>query len=130
MISDRQNRFFPGQAALDRAVLSRLFDLAGPGTAPELMRRLIGDLAGVRDGLQEGLAQDDMGVLRKHGHVLVAITGTIGATQVYELASALNHQARSGDLEGARARAALLLASIAGLLAHLKGWAAELGMGL
>lgn len=128
MISDRQDRFSAGLGTMDRVTLSRLLALAGPALAPELMRRLIADLVAVRGGLSQGLAADKLAVLRQNAHVLVAITGTIGATEVYEAALALLQSARADDLDTARARGLGLDLAVGQLAERLRLWAAELGM--
>lgn len=71
-----------------------LLAMAGPSNAHELTMRLDDDLSGIADALTAAHVQDDSPTLRAHSHVLLAIAGTVGATQLYLMADRLNRLAQ------------------------------------
>lgn len=75
---------------LDLSTLHRLTDLAGPQAAEELLARLEEDLQQTRQGLWQAVASVDLGGIRQHSHVLIALAGTAGATALHGGAVKLN----------------------------------------
>lgn len=75
---------------IDRAIFDNLLSLAGPQVAPELLRQLAEDLAGVAASLPTALAAQDRAALRAQTHVLMALAGSVGAGPLYEAATRLN----------------------------------------
>lgn len=75
---------------LDRQRLLDLFDMAGPEQAEELAFRLQDDLGTVAEALQQALGSADRQVLRAQSHVLLGISGTVGADGLRGLAGQLN----------------------------------------
>jgi HPt (histidine-containing phosphotransfer) domain-containing protein len=118
-----------GPQVLDEAVLLRLISLAGPGDAPELMRRLQADLRDVAAGLTAGLAGPDAVALRRHSHILMGIAGTLGAHHIHYLAQLLNQLAQAANGSALAPLAADLLQRLQVLILRLQGMAFELGLG-
>ncbi len=116
------------QPALDEAALSRLLVLAGPKDAAELMRRLIKDISQLAEGISASLLTQDRAAMHKHSHVLLAISGTIGAQRVYELAQALNKCAKDENCTEALPEALEVPSRLQGLIARLRGLADERGI--
>ncbi len=114
---------------LDEAALTRLVALAGPADGPELLRRLIADLAAVLGGLTTGFAAQDRDAIRRQSHVLLAIAGTIGAPHVYDLAQLLNQTARDASHGAAPPEAIDLLQRLSGLIDRLQRLSGQIGMG-
>lgn len=82
---------------IDRSTFDTLLSLAGPQVAPDLLRQLAEDLAGVAAGLGPALAQQDRAEVRAQTHVLMALAGSVGATPLYAAAERLNRAAHNGD---------------------------------
>jgi two-component system aerobic respiration control sensor histidine kinase ArcB len=82
----------------DEQRFAALLELAGPTTAMELIKRLDEDLTSVDDALAGVERTKDLSVLRVQSHNLMAISGTVGATSLYELAQRLNGIASTEDV--------------------------------
>ena len=78
---------------LDLNRLHALFLLTGPDDAVELQRRLIADLSAVSNTLAGQKTASP--VLREQSHILMALSGTIGADGLYHLATVLNDQSKA-----------------------------------
>lgn len=75
-------------AAFDPAPLRHLMALAGPELAPELQRRLVADLSGVLYQLTDGAA--DLAEVQAQCHVLMSLSGTVGAMALHQMADTLH----------------------------------------
>jgi hypothetical protein len=84
---------------VDEFRLAELFDLAGQEVAPELAQRLMDDLGNVATALSARSKDLDSMGIRAQSHVLLALSGTIGAEPVYRAATRLNAFAHAGDTE-------------------------------
>jgi len=84
----------PPDAAPDAAIscqrMDELLRIAGPATAPELLDRLIADFARVGANLDTAARENDRDSARAETHVLISLSGAIGADGLYKLATALN----------------------------------------
>jgi len=87
-----------GAGVLDETVFADLLDLAGAESARELLERLLSDLGRIERGLVRGLAENDLQQLRADSHVLIAISGAVGAERLRALAEELNDAAQCADL--------------------------------
>ena len=88
-------------AAMDHDRFHHLIDIAGPSGSAELLRRLQTDLGVVERGLVHGLAGSDWAEIRAQSHVLIALSGAVGADRLMQLARALNtavHRRETDDL--------------------------------
>lgn len=75
---------------MDSARLEHLLDIAGPASAPELLHRLHSDLSAVERALVGALQAPDWAELRAQTHVLIALSGAVGAERLLSLARKLN----------------------------------------
>jgi hypothetical protein len=85
---------------MDVARFDALLEVAG-ADRPELLERLHADLCSVRDALDRALVQDDLAEVRAQTHILIAVSGAVGADRLYRLAEVLNIAAkrrRTADL--------------------------------
>ncbi len=80
----------PEPITMDMTTLRRLTEIAGPLAAAELLARLDEDLEQTRRGLSQAVARIDMGGIRQHSHVLIALAGTAGAIALHDDAVRLN----------------------------------------
>ncbi len=80
----------PEPMTMDMSTLRRLTEIAGPLAAAELLARLDEDLEQTRRGLSQAAARIDMGGIRQHSHVLIALAGTAGAIALHDDAVRLN----------------------------------------
>lgn len=79
---------------LDRARFDRLLDEAGQESRAELLDRLVEDLNSVRDGLKAGVATASIPEIRAQTHILIAISGAVGADRLCQLSEILNIAAK------------------------------------
>ena len=82
-------------AGFDPAPLRHLMALAGPELAPELQRRLVEDLSGVLRHLTESAA--DLAEVQAQCHVLMSLSGTVGAMALHQMADSLHGAAVQRD---------------------------------
>lgn len=82
---------------VDTTRFQHLLDMAGPATARELIARLHSDLTAVADGLVRGFANQSWSDLRAQSHILIAVAGVIGATDLQRQAELLNRAAHAHE---------------------------------
>jgi HPt (histidine-containing phosphotransfer) domain-containing protein len=85
------------KADLDLSPLLRLLALLGPKDGAALLDQLQADLATAQKGLAAALTADDAAALYHHAHVLTALAGTIGATDLGRTATTLQDLAAAGS---------------------------------
>lgn len=83
---------------INLAPLDRLLHLSGAAGASALIAALLGDLQSTQTGLDLAWNGLDFAALRAHGHVLIALAGTIGDTYLQNLAQSLNTYADAQNL--------------------------------
>jgi two-component system aerobic respiration control sensor histidine kinase ArcB len=113
---------------MDDAKLDDLLEVAGPDGARELLARLDEDLCAVRDGLDRGVAERSVALIREKTHILIAISGSIGAERLCRLAEVLNISAkrrRLDDLAALYAPCRSDLDDLLGEIARRAGTAAD-----
>lgn len=120
-MSRNTNPAMPIARIIDIAPLNRLLVLAGPTDAPVLIAALLGDLQTTQIGLDLAWNGPDFAALRAHSHVLLALAGTIGDTELHSLSQRLNmsaHDQNLDDLTEMKPKTMDGLADLIGLLAH------------
>lgn len=94
--------FAPGFGQrIDRARFDALLAVAGAEGARELLQRLQEDLRAVHAALESAVALGDIPQIRAQTHILIALSGAVGAERLHQLAEVLNIAAkrrRAGDL--------------------------------
>jgi two-component system, OmpR family, aerobic respiration control sensor histidine kinase ArcB len=93
----------PGDAreaqAIDRAVYDTLIVAVGLDMRTELLDRVLADLDGARDDLEDALDPIDLNAIRSATHILISVGGAIGASRVLASARAVNACAHGEDLD-------------------------------
>ena len=89
-----------GLMDFDPSRLSHLLEITGPELAIELLARLTEDLVTTQDTLEQGAAEADWKRLREGSHVLISLSGSVGALSLQSMAEGLNAAAHRQDLEG------------------------------
>lgn len=112
----------PAQAApvglmdFDASRLSHLLEITGPDLAIELLARLTEDLVTTQDILDRGAAEADWKRLREGSHVLISLSGSVGALSLQSMAEGLNAIAHRQDREGLAALMPTLDSELASLI--------------
>jgi two-component system aerobic respiration control sensor histidine kinase ArcB len=104
-----------GLADFDPTRLSHLLDITGPELGPELLARLTEDLTATQDRLDLGAATADWKHLREGSHVLISLSGSVGALSLQAMSESLNAIAHRQDRDALEA----LMPPLAGELATL-----------
>lgn len=81
----------------DPSRLSHLLDITGPDLAPVLLARLTEDLTATHDLLETGADQGDWKSLREGSHVLISLSGSVGALSLQAMSESLNAIAHRQD---------------------------------
>lgn len=100
----------------DLAGFQRLLEKAGPATATDLLARLQSDLTAVSQALDAAFATRDWASLGRQSHILIGLTGILGAGRLLECAQTLNAATHAKDWPGADATQTPLMAQLAGLI--------------
>lgn len=84
---------------MDHGRLESLLEAAGgPGSA-ELLDRVVEDLTSVLETLDAGIAKADVPDVRAQTHILIAISGAVGADRLCQMAEVLNIAAKRRKLD-------------------------------
>jgi hypothetical protein len=108
---------------IDIAQLERLLHLSGATGAPMLIAALISDLQTTQAGLEKAWNGPDFAVLSANAHVLIALSGTIGDTDLQILAQSLfanSHAQNRVDLMDMKPKIMAGLSDLISVLAHLQ----------
>lgn len=104
--------------------LQKLQQIAGPVAAKELFARMEEDLQTAKAGLSAAVAAGDLGAIRAHSHVIIALAGTAGDSALHEDAVVLNGMANDQHpAERVVALARRLERPIEGLIDTVRGFA-------
>ncbi|MES2914884.1 MAG: hypothetical protein V4753_07175 [Pseudomonadota bacterium] len=79
-----------GLMDFDASRLSHLLRITGPELAVELLARLTEDLTATQATLDQGAAAGDWKRLREGSHVLISLSGSVGAMSLQTMAESLN----------------------------------------
>ena len=90
-------RTAPENVELDEDRFRRLLDIAGPAGAKELLTRLHNDLGNVSAHMARAIKELDQVELRGQTHVLISLSGAVGADRLQRQAEALNAAAHRLD---------------------------------
>ncbi|HLQ19673.1 MAG TPA: hypothetical protein VK146_11900 [Tabrizicola sp.] len=104
-----------GIADFDPTRLSHLLQITGAELGPELLSRLVEDLTSTQHILAAGADAADWKQLREGSHVLISLSGSVGALSLQTMAESLNALAHRQDRDGI----ALLMPALSGELAAL-----------
>lgn len=112
---------------MDEGRLDALLDAAGPDGAEELLERLDEDLRSVRDLLADGVEARSVPVVRAQTHILIALSGAVGADRLWHLAEVLNIAAKRRRLDELAGLHAPFAADLDDLIALIGDRRARLG---
>lgn len=85
------------EVKMDFSRLERLLEAAGPEGSAELLARMTEDLQAVGQALDKGVAAADAEAVRAQTHILIAISGAVGAERLCQLAEVLNIAAKRSN---------------------------------
>lgn len=119
MTNDRTQPSADAKREIDTAPLRRLLLMAGPANAPAIVTAFLDDLKATEFGLDPAWNGPDCAALRLHSHVLVALAGTVGDTDLQALAERLNTLARDHDLVKIHAMKAQTMRGLSELITTL-----------
>jgi HPt (histidine-containing phosphotransfer) domain-containing protein len=97
---------------LDLTRLEEAFEDDTNGIA-DLLEMALETGAKHRRALEQGLAEGDPAIVARAAHGIKGSAGTIGANEVYRMATELDARARDGDLSDARQRTDAIVAAYA-----------------
>lgn len=89
-----------GIADFDATRLAHLLQITGPDLAAELLARLTEDLSTTEATLAQGVETADWARLREGSHVLISLSGSVGALSLQAMAESLNALAHAQDRPG------------------------------
>ena len=105
-----------GIADFDPTRLAHLLLITGPDLAPELLARLTEDLTATEDSLAEGAETGDWKRLREASHVLISLSGSVGALSLQAKSESLNAIAHVQDRDDLTALMPPLTAELSALI--------------
>ncbi len=77
--------------------LDNLLDIVGEQGAEELVNRLVDDLTSVQLALGQAVHQNETAAIRSQTHILISLSGAVGADNLQRLAEQLNQLAHGED---------------------------------
>lgn len=86
-----------GLKDFDASRLDHLLGITGPELADELLTRLAEDLTATEAKLAKGASDLDWKALREGSHVLISLSGSVGAQSLQDMAENLNAIAHARD---------------------------------
>ncbi|MBF9059071.1 response regulator [Rhodobacterales bacterium HKCCSP123] len=115
---------------LDVARFEALLEIAGPDGCAELLSRLHDDLSTVRAVLDSAIRDTVLSEIRAQTHILIAISGAVGAERLHRLAEVLNIAAKRRRMADLPALYQPCRADLADLIAHVEASGALCGIRL
>ncbi len=107
--------------ALDVGRFEKLLDIAGPAGRDELLARLLSDLRAVERGLVQGCETPDFAQICAQTHVLIAVSGAVGAERLMQAAQRLNGAAHRHALVAVRELGPEVMALLDDLIHFISG---------
>jgi hypothetical protein len=110
-----------GLMDFDPARLSHLLQITGPDLAVELLARLTEDLTATETGILTGADSRNWKALREGSHVLISLSGSVGALSLQAMAENLNAIAHGQDQNALDRLMPTLAAELASLIRLIRG---------
>ena len=124
-MTDDRSQIFPATLReIDTTPLRNLLLMAGPAHAPTIIATFLDDLKSTEFGLDRAWIGPDCAALRLHSHVLIALAGTVGDTELHATAQQLNALARDQDLVKIHTMKAQTMRGLAELISTLASFTA------
>lgn len=105
---------------LDEDRFEALMTVAGPEGRPELLLRLHEDLTAARQLLDAAVAAGEIPEIRAQTHILIAISGAVGAERLHRLSEVLNIAAKRARLDDLAALYVPCREDLDDLIAHVQ----------
>jgi CheY-like chemotaxis protein len=115
---------------MDQARFDALLEVAGTEGTVELLQRLHEDLCAVMAALDAGVGQGDIPEIRAQTHILIAISGAVGADRLYRLTEVLNIAAKRRRVDDLVALYAPCRTDLQDLITHVEDQAGAIGLSL
>jgi len=112
---------------MDHARFDALLKIAGAQGSVELLHRVHEDLTSVQRALDTGVGRGDLSDIRAQTHILIAISGAVGADRLYRLAEVLNIATKRRRTADLAALYAPCRADLHDLIAHVETRASAIG---
>jgi HPt (histidine-containing phosphotransfer) domain-containing protein len=110
-----------GLMDFDPSRLSHLMEITGPELAVELLARLTEDLTTTQSKLIDGAATQDWKALREGSHVLISLSGSVGALSLQTMAESLNAIAHGQEPAAVDSLMPALEAELVSLIQLIRG---------
>ncbi|WP_137110124.1 hypothetical protein [Rhodobacter sp. SY28-1] len=110
-----------GLMDFDPTRLSHLMEITGPELAVELLARLTEDLTATETSLLSGAGGRNWKALREGSHVLISLSGSVGAISLQTMAENLNAIAHSQDQDALDRLMPPLASELASLIRLIRG---------
>jgi HPt (histidine-containing phosphotransfer) domain-containing protein len=117
-----------GIADFDPTRLAHLMQITGPDLAAELLARLTEDLTATEETLTTGAEAADWNRLREGSHVLISLSGSVGALSLQAMSESLNAIAHAQNRDELAALMPPLAAELAALIRLIRGTRAPTGI--
>lgn len=108
---------------IDMAPLHRLLQIAGQSEAPKLVSALLDDLRSAQTNVAQAWNGPDFAALRTNAHVLIALAGTIGDTELHTVAQQISTAAYAQDqgrILDMKHKAMALMSDLIHAMSHLR----------
>ncbi len=117
-----------GIADFDPSRLAHLMQITGPDLAAELLARLTEDLLATEETLTTGAEAADWKRLREGSHVLISLSGSVGALSLQAMSESLNAVAHAQNRDELAALISPLTAELAALIRLIRATRAPTGI--
>ena len=116
-----------GIADFDPTRLAHLLQITGPSLGPELLARLTEDLTTTQNTLATGARTADWTRLREGSHVLISLSGSVGALSLQAMSESLNALAHAQNRDALVALMPPLDAELSALIRLIRATRAPTG---
>lgn len=113
-------RMLTAGTTLNPQVYAGLVNAIGRSSMATLLSKVRDDIHAVRRELDVPPSMTNMDTIRAQTHILMSVSGAVGATGIQQRSSALNKAANGGDLADCALQTAELLAEIEALLVFVE----------
>lgn len=106
---------------IDAATFNEMMNVIGSRGRDEFLAYLASDLRSVAVGLDAAIETRDAREAQKKAHILIGLAGTVGATRLHAMATALHRDAAKGTGQSFRLRCAQTLGELDRLIQFCLG---------
>lgn len=106
--SSKESNIESNEETLDRPTVERLRETLGDDFVAELIDTFLADAGPLLDDLKKGITESNATLVRRSAHTLKSNSANFGAMILSGLCKETEEEAKAGELDGARERAALI----------------------